>query len=171
MRDGDPEDRDALQNVEQAGRTALAEMRRLLDAMRREEDHLELAPQPGMDKIPQLLDDVRAAGLDVQLETHGSPVVLSSGLDLSAYRIIQEGLTNALKHAGAEHACVQVRYGTGALELEVRDDGHGAAPSDGLGHGLVGIGERVKLFGGDMTAAPMPEGGFALQARLPLDRR
>jgi signal transduction histidine kinase len=171
MPDEDAEDREALQNVEQAGRTALAEMRRLLDAMRREEDRLELSPQPGMDKLPQLLADVRATGLDVRLEVQGDPVALSPGLDLSAYRIIQEGLTNALKHARAEHAQVQVRYGTEDLELEVRDDGLGAARSDGLGHGLVGIGERVKLFGGDMTACSAPEGGFTLTARLPLDGR
>ena len=167
----DAEDREALKNVEQAGRTALAEMRRLLDAMRREEDRLELAPQPGMDKIPQLVADVRAAGLDVQLEVQGEPVTLSSGLDLSAYRIVQEGLTNALKHAQAEQVCVGIRYGEGDLVLEVDDDGSGKSSSDGLGHGLVGVGERVKLFGGEMTAGAKPGGGFVLRARLPLDGR
>ena len=169
MPEDDAEDREALQNVEQAGRTALAEMRRLLDAMRREEDALALAPQPGMDKIPHLVDDVRAAGLDVQLDVQGEPVPLSPGLDLSAYRIVQEGLTNALKHARARHARVQIRYGAGDLELQVLDDGQGAATSDGLGHGLVGVGERVKIFGGAMTAGTSPEGGFALRACLPLD--
>jgi signal transduction histidine kinase len=169
MPEDDAEDREALQNVEQAGRTALAEMRRLLDAMRREEDQLELAPQPGMDKLPQLVDDVRAAGLDVQLDVQGEPVTLSPGLDLSAYRIVQEGLTNALKHARARHAHVQIRYGARDLELQVLDDGQGAATSDGRGHGLVGVGERVKIFGGAMTAGASPEGGFALRARLPLD--
>ena len=164
-------DRDALRNVEQAGRTALAEMRRLLDAMRREGDHLDLAPQPGLDKLDALLDDVRAAGLDARLEVHGDPVELPPGLDLSAYRIAQEGLTNVIKHARARHAEVHLRYGRGDLELEIRDDGDGPAASDGLGHGLVGIGERVKLYGGTMTAGATASGGFALRARLPLDPR
>jgi signal transduction histidine kinase len=169
MPDADADSREALRNVEQAGRTALAEMRRLLDAMRREEDALDLAPQPGMDKLSGLLTDVRAAGLEVRLEVEGDPVPLSPGLDLSAYRIIQEGLTNALKHAHAEHALVRVRYGAADLELEVRDDGRGAGASDGLGHGLVGIGERVKIFGGEMSAGPILQGGFTLRARLPMD--
>jgi signal transduction histidine kinase len=163
------ENREALRNVEEAGRAALAEMRRLLDAMTRDEDRLELAPQPGLDKVNTLLRDVRAAGLDVRLEVHGDPVTLSPGLDLSAYRIVQEGLTNALKHAHAQHAEVHIRYGAGVLELEIRDDGRGPAASDGLGHGLVGIGERVKIYGGDMTAGATETGGFALCARLPMD--
>ena len=165
----DAESREALGNVEQAGRTALAEMRRLLDAMRREEDPLELAPQPGLDRVHDLLHDVRDAGLDVRLEVQGEPVVLPPGLDLSAYRILQEGLTNVLKHAHARHAEVLVRYGPGALELGVRDDGRGPAPSDGVGHGLVGMAERVKLYGGELAAGADVGGGFALRARLPLD--
>lgn len=167
----DAETREALRNVEQAGRTALAEMRRLLDAMRREEDQPELAPQPGLDNIEKLLTDVRASGLDVRLEVHGDPVSLPSGLDLSAYRIVQEGLTNTLKHARAEHAEVHIHYATRLLEVEVRDDGSGPAASDGLGHGLIGIGERVKIYGGDMTAGRLPDRGYALRARLPLDPR
>ncbi len=169
MPDEDAEDRAALQNVEKAGRTALAEMRRLLDALRREEDQLDLAPQPGLDELSGLLTDVRAAGLDVRLEVLGEPVTLSPGLDLSAYRIVQEGLTNALKHACAEHALVRIRYGATDLELEVHDDGRGATTSEGIGHGLVGIGERVKIFGGQMNAGTPPQGGFALRARLPMD--
>jgi signal transduction histidine kinase len=169
MPDEDADSREALRNVEQAGRTALAEMRRLLDAMRREEDQLDLAPQPGLDKLPRLLTDVRAAGLDARLEVQGNPVPLTSGLDLSAYRIVQEGLTNTLKHARAEHALVRVRYGEADLELEIQDDGRGATGSDGLGHGLVGIGERVKIFGGEMDAGTTPQGGFRLRARLPMD--
>ena len=99
----DAEDREALHNVEHAGRTALAEMRRLLDAMRSDEDQLDLTPQPGLDMLPGLLEDVRAAGLDVRLEVDGEPRTLPPGLDLSAYRILQEGLTNVLKHAHAQH--------------------------------------------------------------------
>ncbi len=168
---GDRGDREALENVERAGRTALADMRRLLDAMRREEDEVDLAPQPGLGNVPRLLDDVRAAGLDVSFDVRGQPVPLPPGLDLSAYRILQEGLTNTLKHAQAQHADVRVRYGKDDLELEVHDDGSGpTAPGDHEphGHGLVGIGERVKIYGGDLTAGADPSGGFALRARLPL---
>jgi signal transduction histidine kinase len=168
MTDDHPEDREALQNVEKAGRTALAEMRHLLDALRREDDRVQLAPQPGLDKIRQLLDDVRDAGLDARLDVEGDPVDLAAGLDLSAYRIVQEGLTNALKHADAQHAWVKVAYGADHLELAIRDDGRGPTASDGRGHGLVGIGERVKIFGGDMTAGRVDGGGFLLRARLPL---
>ena len=163
--------RDTLLNVEKAGRNALSEMRRLLDAMRREGDHLDLSPQPGLDEIEALLDDVRAAGLDVNLHVHGDNVDLPSGLALSAYRIIQEGLTNVIKHAHTRHAEVHLRYGTHDLELEIRDDGDGPAATDGFGHGLVGISERVKLYGGTMTAGVTESGGFALRARLPLDPR
>jgi signal transduction histidine kinase len=164
------EDRDALRNVEVAGRTALAEMRRLLDAMRREGDELELVPHPGLHNLARLIDEVRAAGLDVQLQVCGEPADLPPALDLSAYRIVQEGLTNTLKHGNARHANVKVRYDPGKLVIEIRDDGRGPGPSDGLGHGLVGIGERVKIYGGDMSAGAAETGGFVLQARLPVDR-
>ena len=165
------EDRDALTNVEAAGRTALAEMRRLLDAMRREDDELELAPHPGLHNLGSLIDEVRAAGLDVRLQVDGEPAELPPALDLSAYRIVQEGLTNTLKHGNARHADVWVRHDTGQLVIEVRDDGHGPGPTDGLGRGLVGIGERVKIYGGDMFAGLAETGGFLLRARLPVDRR
>jgi signal transduction histidine kinase len=171
MSPGSGEDRDALRNVEVAGRTALAEMRLLLDAMRREDDELELVPHPGLHNLARLIDEVRAAGLDVQLQVHGEPADLPPALDLSAYRIVQEGLTNTLKHGNAQHADVEVRYDRGQLTIEVRDDGRGPGPSDGLGHGLVGIGERVKIYGGDMFAGAADTGGFVLRARLPLDRR
>jgi signal transduction histidine kinase len=164
------EDRDALSRVEQAGRTALAEMRRLLGAMRRDGDGLELAPQPGLDDLDSLLEDVGRAGLPVRLHVDGEPLPLPRAIDLSAYRIVQEGLTNALKHARARHADVIVRYRPDEVEVEVLDDGSGATTSDGLGHGLVGIRERVKIYGGEMTARTAPAGGFILSARLPLDR-
>ena len=160
--------REALKNVEAAGRTALTDMRRLLDAMRREDDTAELAPQPGMDRIPTLVADVRGAGLDVRLDVQGEEVALPAGLDLSAYRIVQEGLTNALKHARASRAHVAIRYEPDRLELEVVDDGRGPNLTGGSGHGLVGIGERVKIYGGEMTAGPAKDGGFVLRARLPL---
>ncbi len=164
-------DREALHNVELAGRTALAEMRRLLGAMRRDDDELDLTPQPGLDMLPGLLEDVRAAGLDVRLVVDGEPRALPRGLDLSAYRILQEGLTNVLKHAHVQVADVRVRYDVTRVELEVRDDGRGPTSSDGLGHGLVGIGERVKIYGGELTAGATDAGGFALNVRLPLDGR
>ncbi|HEY5846469.1 MAG TPA: ATP-binding protein, partial [Microlunatus sp.] len=153
------------------GRTALAEMRRLLGAMRRDDDELELTPQPGLDMLPGLLKDVRAAGLDVRLQVDGQPRTLTRGLDLSAYRILQEGLTNVLKHAHAQVAYVRVHHDVTQLELEVRDDGRGPTSSDGFGHGLVGIGERVKIYGGELTAGPTDAGGFALNVRLPMDGR
>jgi signal transduction histidine kinase len=162
------EDRDALRGVEQAGRTALAEMRRLLGAMRRDGEDPELAPQPGLGGLDSLVDEVGRAGLPVRLNVEGEPSPLPGAIDLSAYRIIQEGLTNALKHARASHADVVVRYGPDELHIDVRDDGEGSSTSDGLGHGLVGIRERVKIFGGEMTAGNAKEGGFILSARLPL---
>jgi len=167
--DSEAEGRDALRNVEQAGRTALAEMRRLLGAMRNADEEPELVPHPGLHDLEALADDVRAAGLAVHLQVYGDPAPLSPGLDLSAYRIVQEGLTNALKHARASRADVAVRYDAQELAVEVRDDGDGrAAAADGLGHGLVGVRERVKLYGGDMSAGPT-DTGFVLKARLPLD--
>jgi signal transduction histidine kinase len=162
------EDREALEDVEQAGRTALTEMRRLLAAMRRDGDDAELAPQPGLGRLDALADEVGRAGLPVRLHVDGEPFPLPGPLDLSAYRVVQEGLTNALKHARASVADVTVRYGPGELGIEVRDDGAGGATSDGLGHGLVGIGERVKIYGGDMTAGPANGTGFVLSARFPI---
>jgi signal transduction histidine kinase len=164
------EDADALRGVEQTGRTALAEMRRLLGAMRRDGDGAEFAPQPGLDALDSLLEEVGHAGLPVRLHVDGDPFPLPRAIDLSAYRIVQEGLTNALKHARASHADVTVRYRPDEVEVEVVDDGAGAATGDGLGYGLVGIRERVKIYGGEMAAGPAPEAGFILSARLPLDR-
>jgi signal transduction histidine kinase len=162
-------DRDALRGVERAGRTALAEMRRLLAAMRREGDEAELVPQPGLDGLDSLLAEIGRAGLPVQLHVDGQPVPLPRGVDLSAYRIVQEGLTNALKHAHASDADVIVRYRPDELEIEVRDNGQGNTTSDGLGHGLIGVGERVKIYGGKMSAGTASSGGFVLSTSLPLD--
>ena len=162
------DDREALRDVERAGRTALAEMRRLLAAMRRDGDDVEFTPQPGLDGLDSLLEEVGRAGLPVELHVDGEPVPLPRGIDLSAYRIVQEGLTNALKHARASDADVIVRYRQDELEIEVRDNGRGSATSDGLGHGLVGVRERVKIYGGEMTAGAATGGGFVLSTRLPL---
>jgi signal transduction histidine kinase len=162
------EDEEVLRGVERTGRSALAEMRRLLGAMRQNGDDLELTPQPGLDGLDALLEEVGRAGLPVRLHLDGDRVPVSRAIDLSAYRIIQEGLTNALKHAHAQHAEVTLRYEPGELLIEVRDDGRGAGSTDGLGHGLVGIRERVKIYGGEMTTGTAAGGGFALVTRLPL---
>ena len=163
-----PDDREALGRVEQAGRIALAEMRRLLGAMRSDEDDAELVPQPGLDDVEALVDEVGRAGLPVLLHVEGERTPLPRALDLSAYRIVQEGLTNALKHSRASRADVTLLYGPDALGIEVRDDGRGASASDGLGHGLIGIGERIKIYGGEMTTGTSNGGGFVLRTRLPI---
>jgi signal transduction histidine kinase len=160
--------REALTSVERAGRTALAEMRRLLAAMRREGDEVEFTPQPGLEALDSLLDEVGRAGLPARLHLDGEPFPLPRAIDLSAYRIVQEGLTNALKHANASDADVTVRYRPDEVEIEVRDNGEGIATTDGLGHGLVGVRERVKIYGGEMSAGTAPEGGFVLSTRLPI---
>jgi signal transduction histidine kinase len=162
------EDSDALRNVEQAGRTALAEMRGLLGAMRHDGDEAELTPQPGLEGLDSLLEEIGRAGLPVQLHVDGEPVALARGIDLSAYRIVQEGLTNALKHARASNADVTVRYRPDELQIEVRDNGEGGSMSDGLGHGLVGVRERVKIYGGEMSTGTANGSGFILSTRLPL---
>jgi signal transduction histidine kinase len=146
-------------------------MRRLLGAMRRDEDGLELGPEPGLDALDALVEDVSRAGLPVRLRRDGDPFPLPRTIDLSAYRIVQEGLTNALKHAHASHADVTVRYRPDDVQLQVVDDGNGPAPSNGHGNGLVGIRERVNIYGGQMTAGRAPAGGFVLTARLPIDRQ
>ena len=163
-------DSDALKDVEQAGRSALTEMRRLLGAMHDGED-ADLSPQPGLDSLDALVERVGRAGLPVRLQVEGDAVQLPRAVDLSAYRIVQEGLTNSLKHANATRADVTVRYAPDAVQLEIRDDGVGAGTTDGLGHGLVGIRERVKIYGGEMNAGTAPEGGYVLRARLPVEGR
>jgi signal transduction histidine kinase len=162
------DDSEALRSVERAGRTALAEMRRLLGAMRDDSDEVSFMPQPGLDGLDSLLEEVTRAGLPVELHVDGEPFPLPRGVDLSAYRIVQEGLTNALKHAHATTANVTVRYGLDELQIEVRDNGVGSSTTDGLGHGLVGVRERVKIYGGEMTAGAANGGGFVLNTRLPV---
>jgi signal transduction histidine kinase len=162
------EERDALSGVERVGRAALTEMRRLLAVMRRDGDPAELAPQPGLDGLGSLVEDIGRAGLPVELHVEGEPFPLPRGIDLSAYRIAQEALTNALKHAHASHADVTICYAPEEVQIAVRDDGRGAVTGNGHGHGLIGIRERVKLYGGEMTAGTADGGGFILSTRLPL---
>jgi signal transduction histidine kinase len=162
------EDSDALRGVERTGRGALAEMRLLLGAMRGEGEEAERSPQAGLGRLDALIEEIGHAGLPVTLQVEGERFALPPAIDLSAYRIVQEGLTNALKHAHASRADVVVRYARDELQIEVRDDGGGAAAGDGLGHGLIGVRERVKIYGGEMSAGSVNGGGFVLSTRLPL---
>jgi signal transduction histidine kinase len=143
-------------------------MRRLLEVLKAEEDGDGRAPQPGLAGLGELLDAMRGSGLPVEAVVEGTPRALSPGVDLSAYRIVQEALTNSLRHAGGASARVLVRYEPDALELEIADDGLGPPedPEAG-GHGLIGMRERVQLFGGELEAGPSPGGGFLVRARLP----
>jgi signal transduction histidine kinase len=160
--------REVLTTIEQIGRGALTEMRRLVGMLRSDADDPR-APQPGLDDVPTLVTQVREAGLPVELRIEGERRDLPVGVELSAYRIVQEALTNALKHAGDASASVSIRYGADALELEIVDDGTGgAARSEGGGHGLVGMRERVALFGGRFDARRSPGGGFVVRAKLPI---
>jgi signal transduction histidine kinase len=164
-----PQTTEALATIEDTGRTAMAEMRRLLGMLRRSDDELALAPQPSLRYLDDLVSQVRDAGLPVDLRVEGEPRAVAPGVDLSAYRIIQEALTNALKHAGPARARVTVRYGDNELDIEIADDGSGAAePVPAGGHGLVGMRERVALFGGDLAAGRRLSGGYVVRAKLPL---
>lgn len=161
--------RQALLAVEQAGREALAEMRRMLGLIRKEPEALALAPQPSLRHLDRLIEQMREAGLPVEVRVEGERVPLPPGVDLSAYRIVQEGLTNTLKHAGPARAEVVVRYEEDAVELEIVDDGRGTAGGDGQGHGLAGMRERVSLYGGELESGPRPEGGFRVRVHLPVE--
>jgi signal transduction histidine kinase len=144
------------------------EMRRMVGMLRSDASD-PLAPQPSLDDLATLVAQVRAAGLPVDLRVEGERRSLPVGIELSAYRIVQEALTNALKHAGGAHAIVHVRYGAESLELEIIDDGHGTpAPVSSGGHGLVGMRERVALYGGRLDAGRRPSGGFAVRVLLPI---
>lgn len=170
--DRDPDAaRRAVARVETAGREALTELRRMLGVLREGDEAAAFAPQPGLAALDELVDQVRAAGLDVSLDVQGDPRRLPVGVDLSAFRIVQEALTNTLKHAGPARAEVTVRYLDRVVELEVHDDGYGvaAARADGGGHGLVGMRERVTVYGGSLEAGPRPGGGYRVHARLPLN--
>ena len=165
-------EREALLSVEQTGRQALAEMRRMLGVMRSsDETRAELAPQPGLEHLDRLIAQVEEAGLPVTLRVEGDRRELSPGVDLSAYRIVQEGLTNALKHAKGANAEVVVRYVDSCVELEIADDGPGLGASDGQGHGLVGMRERAAIYGGTLETGTRDGGGFVLRAQLPVEGR
>jgi len=172
----------ALEKIEHSGRQALTEMRRLLGMLNAPDEEAELTPQPGLAELPALAESVRAAGLPVRLVVDAGSVGVPAAVDVSAYRIVQEALTNVLKHAGSARAEVTVGYADDAVTIEVTDDGAdlqatpariatdlvlaGAPQADG--RGLTGMRERVALFGGELRAGPKPEGGFTVRARLPL---
>ena len=153
--------------VEETGRQALAEMRRLLGILRTEEGEPALAPQPGLADLERLLEQARGAGLPVELSLEGQRRPLAPGVDLAGYRIVQEALTNAIKHAGPARAHVAVRYAPEALELEITNDGRTGANGGEGGHGLVGMRERAALYGGELEAGRRDGGGFIVRARLP----
>jgi signal transduction histidine kinase len=169
--DSSPERAEAsLRSVERAGREALAEMRRLLGVLDGDADPRALAPQPGLADIDELLSRTRASGLAADLRVDGEAAAVSPALDLCAYRIVQEALTNVIKHAAPARAEVRVRWGQDALELEITDDGRGPGTANGAsgGHGIAGMRERAGLHGGSIHAGAGPDGGFAVRARLPL---
>lgn len=156
-----------LEGIETVARQAMGEMRRLLGVLRPTGDRASLEPQPGLDQLSRLIEH---AGLPVRLEVEGRPVLLPPGVDLAAYRLVQESLTNVRKHAEATSANVVLRYAERHLDIEIVDDGRRRdrpGSSDGAGHGIVGMRERVLLYGGTFDAAPMPAGGFSVRARLP----
>ena len=162
----------AFEAIAATGRQALVEMRRLLGVLRGDGDRdgdgaPSLAPQPGLAQVPSLVEQVGRAGLRVELVVEGPEAPLPAGVDLSAYRIVQEALTNALRHGGAGQARVMVRYGEHDLELQVHNEGR-AAGNGAPGRGLLGMRERVSLFGGELHAGPGPDGGFTVVARLPI---
>jgi signal transduction histidine kinase len=170
---GQPERaREPLLNIQETGRGAIVELKRLLGLLREPDDELALAPAPSLEHLSTLLAQVRQAGLPVSLEVAGAVRPLPPGVDLSAYRIVQESLTNALKHAGPSRARVEIAYGDQSISVAVLDDGPGpglaAHGVPGGGHGLVGVRERVAVHNGQLSAGPRPEGGYAVRATLPL---
>jgi signal transduction histidine kinase len=168
LREDQEREREALLIVERTGREALAEMRRMVGVLRRPEEAPALAPQPSLEHLDRLVEQAREAGLPVDLRVEGDAVELPAGVDLTAYRLVQEGLTNALKHARATRAEVVVNYSNGSIEVTVSDDGRGVGQSAGGGHGLVGMRERVSVYGGELDAGPQPGGGYRLSAKLPV---
>jgi signal transduction histidine kinase len=163
---------EALATIEDTSRTTLREMRRLLDVLRTDaEPAAELSPQPSLAGIDTLVEQVREAGLPVVLRVDGEPAGLDPGVALTVYRIVQEALTNAIKHAGRASADVRLRFGVYWLTVEVCDDGRGPTPDrNTVGHGLVGMRERVALYGGTLRTGPRPGGGYRVYAKIPVEQ-
>ena len=167
--DGEQHDaRRALDAIERSGRQALVELRRMLGILRRTSHEPTLSPQPGLRHLDALAEQFREAGLPVELNIESEPEPLPPGVDLSAYRIVQEALTNTLKHAGPAQVRVSVRYHDDEIELEVLDDGAGTGKGGGSGQGLIGMRERAALYGGTLKSGKREGGGYYVHARLPL---
>jgi signal transduction histidine kinase len=165
-------ERDALRSIERIGREALTEMRRMLGVLPGggDDQMTELAPQPGLAYLDRLITNVQSAGLPVTLHVEGERPAVPIGIDLSAYRIVQEGLANALTHANCAHADVTVRYGGDVIEVEIADDGSsvdGSGRSEG--ESLAGMRERVALYGGKLETGPRAGGGYLVRAQLPVE--
>jgi signal transduction histidine kinase len=164
---------EALVAIESAGHQALTEMRRLLGVLRTADAAGDLAPQPGIERLGILVEQMRDAGLAVDLTITGLARGVPAGIDVNAFRIVQEALTNTLKHGGPQaRATVRLAFGSDQLSIEVEDDGRGAAEAlsdtNGTGQGLVGMRERVALLHGELTAGPRAGGGYRVRARLPI---
>jgi signal transduction histidine kinase len=173
LRLGPEHEREAadLAGVETTARQAMAEMRRLLGVLRSDGERLPLAPNPGLGQLPRLVERVRGSGLAVDVVTKGDPLALPPGVDLAAYRIVQEALTNAIKHARTRRATVGIRYDAGTIALVVTDDGTGPNGNGNGGHGLLGMRERVTIYGGTLETGPGADGrGFRVHAVLPVQR-
>jgi signal transduction histidine kinase len=162
-----PQAREHMASVRKTAREALVEMRRLLGVLR--EDAATYTPQPGLARVEELLDDARAAGVPVELREEGERPAIAPGIDLAAYRIVQEALTNVRKHAGRVETTVTVRYGDDAIALEVVNAPGATGNGGGSGHGLMGMRERARVYGGTLEAGPDSAGGFAVRARLPVE--
>jgi signal transduction histidine kinase len=156
-----------LRSIQETGAQAIGDLRRMLGLLRDAHAEPMLAPQPGTAEIAELVDQMSELGLPVELRVEGTPRALSPGVELAAFRVVQEALTNTLKHAGRVSSKVRLHYGEQQLDLEVVDEGTAVRPN-GVGHGLVGMRERVALYDGAIEAGPRPEGGFAVRVRLPL---
>ncbi|MEO9175241.1 MAG: sensor histidine kinase [Gaiellales bacterium] len=168
--DGHPESAGMLDSIAHTGREALGEMRRMLGVLRPDATPADREPQPSLRDIPTLARQMRAGGLDVALAIEGEARALPPGVDLAAYRVIQEALTNVVKHAGVSRAELRIRYEDDAISFAILDNGVGQhAPGDPRGHGLVGMRERVALYNGTLSTGPRPGGGFAVEARLPTE--
>ncbi|CAM5515730.1 sensor histidine kinase [Streptomyces narbonensis] len=175
--DGSPDQaREAIRAVEEAGRAAMAELRHVMGLLTMAADgpdpaiDVDLAPQPGLDRLTELTDRMRSSGVPVEVEVRGAPVALPAGVDLAAYRVVQEALTNVVRHAVGARVSVLVEYGSGRLEVEVTDTGGRPGKSDpGGGHGLLGLRERLALYGGSLHAGERPGGGYRVRAVIPLE--
>ena len=167
LQPGQERERLALEAIESTGREALTEMRRLVGLLRRQGTMPDFSPQPSMRAVDVLVGTVREAGLPVELAVEGEPRELAPGVDLAAYRVIQEALTNALKYAGPAQAWVTVRWREDEIEVEIANDGRSETAGDGRGHGLIGLRERVALVGGTIDSGPRAGGGFVVTAHLP----